>query len=208
MARRKQETLVLFPDVISITRKFSDSQFGELMRAAFAYRFGGEVYSGDDAAVDVAFQTIANQIDRYQEFCTRQSINAKGSECQPSAAKESQNQPSTPPYPSPSLYPSPKEGKADEPPAPTRQKYGSFGWVRLTKEEYVRFVEDFGEAEALRCIAYVDEAAQSTGNKNKWRDWNLVIRKCHRDGWGLSKSANTRGGTPLPTYGGAEQWSL
>lgn len=100
------------------------------------------------------------------------------------------------------------ESKAGKPPAPTRQKYGSFGWVRLTKEEYVRFVEDFGEAEALRCIAYVDEAAQSTGNKNKWRDWNLVIRKCHRDGWGLSKSANTRGGTPLPTYGGAEQWSL
>ena len=82
------------------------------------------------------------------------------------------------------------EGKADKPPAPTRQKHGSFGWVRLTDEEYTRLVADFGEVEALRCIAYVDEAAQSTGNKNKWRDWNLVVRKCHRDGWGLSKNAN------------------
>lgn len=100
------------------------------------------------------------------------------------------------------------ESKADKPPAPTRQKYGSFGWVRLTEEEYTRLVADFGEAETLRCINYVDESAQSTGNKNKWRDWNLVIRKCHRDGWGLSKNTNTRGGTPLPTYGGAEQWSL
>lgn len=210
MARRKQETLVLFPDVVSITRKFSDSQFGELMRAAFAYRFGGEVYSGNDAAVDVAFQTIANQIDRYQEFCTRQSINAKGSECQPSAAKESQKQPSTPPYPSPSPYPnpSPKEGKAGKPPTPARQKYGPYGWVRLTEEEYTRLVADFGEVEALRCINYVDESAQSSGNKNRWRDWNLVVRKCHRDGWGLSKSTNPRGGTPLPTYEGAEQWSL
>ncbi len=210
MARRKQETLVLFPEVISITRKFSDSQFGELMRAAFAYRFGGEVYSGDDAAVDVAFQTIANQIDRYQEFCTRQSTNAKGSECQPSAAKESQGQPNTPPCPNPGPYPnpSPKEERADRPPAPTRQKHGSFGWVRLTEDEYARLVADFGEAEALRCITYVDESAQSTGNKNKWRDWNLVVRKCHRDGWGFSKSTTTRGGTPLPTYGGAESWSL
>ena len=100
------------------------------------------------------------------------------------------------------------DSKADKPPAPTRKKYGSFGWVRLTGEEYVKLVADFGEAEALRCITYVDESAQSTGNKNKWRDWNLVIRKCHRDGWGLSQNSNTRGSTPLPTYGGSEQWSL
>lgn len=101
-----------------------------------------------------------------------------------------------------------KSTAAPKPPTPTRQKYGSYGWVRLTKDEYTRLVADFGEAETLRCITYIDEAAQSTGNKNKWRDWNLVIRKCHRDGWGLSKSTNTRGGTPLPTYGGDEQWSL
>ena len=65
MARPKQETLTLFPEIVSITRKFSDAQFGALMRAAFAYRFGGETYSGDDPAVDVAFQTVAGQIDRY-----------------------------------------------------------------------------------------------------------------------------------------------
>ena len=101
-----------------------------------------------------------------------------------------------------------KSTAAPKPPTPTRLKYGSYGWVRLTEEEYARLVADLGEAEALRCITYIDEAAQSTGNKNKWRDWNLVIRKCHRDGWGLFKNTNTRGGTPLTTYGGAEQWSL
>lgn len=97
---------------------------------------------------------------------------------------------------------------AESRPTPTRQKYGSYGWVRLTEEEYTRLVADLGEAEALRCINYVDESAQSSGNKNRWKDWNLVVRKCHRDGWGLSKNTNTRGGTPLPTYEGAEQWSL
>lgn len=100
------------------------------------------------------------------------------------------------------------ESKAVKLPTPVRQKHGTYGWVRLAEEEYARLVADFGEAETLRCINYVDESAQSTGNKNKWRDWNLVIRKCHRDGWGLPKNTNTRGGTPLPTYGGAEQWSL
>lgn len=103
---------------------------------------------------------------------------------------------------------SPGARKAGKPPAPARQRYGSFGWVRLTENEYKRLVTDFGETEAQRCIAYIDEAAQSTGNKNKWRDWNLVIRKCHREGWGLSRTANNRGGTPLPDYGGNEQWSL
>ena len=49
---------------------------------------------------------------------------------------------------------------------------------------------DLGEKELMRCIAYVDESAQQTGNKNKWKDWNLVIRKCHREGWGLKGFGN------------------
>lgn len=44
MARKRQETLVLFKDVLNITEKFSDAQFGSLMRAAFDYRFEGEGY--------------------------------------------------------------------------------------------------------------------------------------------------------------------
>lgn len=69
-----------------------------------------------------------------------------------------------------------------------RKKYGQYGWVKLTDEEYNRLLNDLGQAEVERCIAYIDESAQSTGNKNKWRDWNLVVRRCHRDGWGLGKA--------------------
>jgi len=78
--------------------------------------------------------------------------------------------------------------EADKPPAPTRKKYGRYGWVKLTDSDYNRLLNDLGQAEVERCIAYVDESAQSNGNKNRWRDWNLVIRRCHRDGWGLSQS--------------------
>lgn len=63
--------------------------------------------------------------------------------------------------------------------------HGGYGWVKLTDEQYSRLLADLGEDELKRCITYVDEAAQKTGNKNKWKDWNLVIRSCHRDGWGL-----------------------
>lgn len=46
MARKRQETLVLFKDVLNITEKFSDAQFGALMRAAFDYRFEGGLPGG------------------------------------------------------------------------------------------------------------------------------------------------------------------
>lgn len=65
-----------------------------------------------------------------------------------------------------------------------RHKYGEFGWVRLTDEERARLVMDLGAEETDRCIRYIDEAAQSSGNKNKWKDWNLVIRRCSRENWG------------------------
>ena len=94
MARKKQETLVLFPELVSITRKFTDEQFGILMRAAFSYRFTGEVYGGEDMAIEVAFQTVANQIDRYTEFCEKQSNNAKNTQDNPEEASCIQEQPS------------------------------------------------------------------------------------------------------------------
>lgn len=70
---------------------------------------------------------------------------------------------------------------------PEKHKYGQYGWVRLTAEEYARLVADLGGEEAARCIRYVDESAQANGNKNKWKDWDLVLRKCHAQGWGLSR---------------------
>lgn len=66
-----------------------------------------------------------------------------------------------------------------------KKKFGAYGWVRLTDDEYARLLDELGEAELQRCIAYIDESAQSSGNKNKWKDWNLVIRRCSRDRWGI-----------------------
>ena len=36
-----------------------------------------------------------------------------------------------------------------------------------------------GEDTIKQAITYVDESAQSTGNKNRWKDWNLVLRKMY-----------------------------
>ncbi len=64
-----------------------------------------------------------------------------------------------------------------------RHKYGEYGWVRLSDDEHSRLLAALGEEELQRCITYVDESAQKNHNRNKWTDWNLVIRHCHRDAW-------------------------
>ncbi|MCM1439189.1 MAG: hypothetical protein NC131_08305 [Roseburia sp.] len=94
------------------------------------------------------------------------------------------------------VTPPPSDRGAQRPQAPperkVRHKYGEYGWVRLTDDEYDRLAADLGQDELERCIAYIDESAQSNGNKNKWKDWNLVIRKCSRDGWGRGHRATPR----------------
>ena len=106
---------------------------------------------------------------------------------------ENRTQPSPSPSPSPlSLsLPTPEPSSesagaaAPSPAKSTKKQYGEYGWVCLSENEYARLLQDLGSAELDRCIRYIDESAQATGNKNKWKDWNLVIRKCHRDKWGM-----------------------
>ena len=95
----------------------------------------------------------------------------------------------------------PEEPKKPKKPEEPRHKYGEYGWVKLTDAEYQRLLNDLGHAELQRCIRYVDESAQSNSNKNKWTDWNLVVRKCHRDGWGLHRSQPVSGQRPSASAG-------
>lgn len=61
---------------------------------------------------------------------------------------------------------------------------GEYGYVKLTDEEYKQLTDDLGQTEAERVVAYIDESAAMTGNKNKWKNWNLVLRKASREKWG------------------------
>ena len=67
---------------------------------------------------------------------------------------------------------------------PPRTQYGEFGWIKLSDDDYNKLLSEMGQSELDRCIRYVDESAQKTGNKNKWKDWFLVVRNCYRYGWG------------------------
>lgn len=81
----------------------------------------------------------------------------------------------------PAAAPAPAESPAEE---PQRHRHGANGWVLLTDEQYKKLLHDLGPAELERCITYVDESAAISKNKNGWKDWNLVVRRCHREQWG------------------------
>lgn len=72
-------------------------------------------------------------------------------------------------------------------------KLGEYGWVKIKQDEYNRLISDYGESEVKRAIRYIDESAQSSGNKNKWKDWNLVVRRCIREGWGTRQKQKDNG---------------
>lgn len=97
------------------------------------------------------------------------------------------------------------DGAEATPERQVRHKRGQYGWVRLTDEEMDRLTRDLGPDELARCITYVDEAAQTTGNKNKWKDWNLVIRKCSKGRWGLERTPAPAGGTRKSASQGAAE---
>ena len=97
----------------------------------------------------------------------------------------------------------PYDPSEDDQPEVERHKYGEYGWVRLTDEEYGRLLNELGDVELDRCIQYVDESAQSNGNKNKWKDWNLVVRKCHREQWGVHRGGSQAAGQRPSASAGA-----
>lgn len=72
-----------------------------------------------------------------------------------------------------------------------RRAHGEYGWVKLTDAEYDRLLADLGQTELDRCIQHIDELAQSSGNKNEWSDWNLVLRRCNRERWGIRQEQQT-----------------
>ena len=95
----------------------------------------------------------------------------------------------------PAAAPAPAEAPAEE---PQRHRHGANGWVLLTDEQYKKLLHDLGPAELERCITYVDESAQITKNKNGWKDWNLVVRRCHREQWGVKEPKPKAAEQPEP----------
>lgn len=72
-----------------------------------------------------------------------------------------------------------------------KEKYGTYGRVKLTTDEYFKLINEFGEAFIKKQIDLLDEYVESNNNKNKYSNFNLVLRKSIREGW--FKKTNKKG---------------
>ncbi len=75
---------------------------------------------------------------------------------------------------------------------PKKEKYGTYGRVKLTIDEYLRLVNEFGEDFIKRQIDLLDEYVESNNNKNKYSNFNLVLRKSIRENWFKQKARTTK----------------
>ena len=68
----------------------------------------------------------------------------------------------------------------------TKEKNLSFGTykrIKLTQNQYDKLCQDYNKELIDKMINALDEYVQSNNNKNKYKDFNLVIRKAIREDW-------------------------
>lgn len=76
-----------------------------------------------------------------------------------------------------------------------KEKYGTYGRVKLTITEYLRLVNEFGEDFIKEQIERLDEYIESNDNKNKYKNFNLVLRKAIREKWFVKSRQNGKEGS-------------
>lgn len=64
-----------------------------------------------------------------------------------------------------------------------RHAYGEYGRVKLTETEYQRLTAEFTQDYIDQVIKNLDEYIESNNNKNKYSNYNLVIRKAIKEKW-------------------------
>lgn len=60
---------------------------------------------------------------------------------------------------------------------------GTYKRIKLTQDQYNKLIDDYGENYIKQIINRLDEYVESNNNKNKYSNYNLVIRKAIRDNW-------------------------
>lgn len=76
--------------------------------------------------------------------------------------------------------------------------YGEYKWIALKESQYNKLVEDYGKEKIDLTIKLLDEYLQGNGNKNKYKDFNLVIRRAIRDKWFERGKSEVLGGEENP----------
>ena len=190
-----KRSLVVYYDILEQLEDFNDEQVGKIFRAMVEYDKNGTIpnFTGE---MKIAFKFIKLSLDKNKEDylakCAKNSEsarkrwekdNANGCERIPTDANDADND--TDNDTDNDIDNDLKKKKEIK--KENKHKYGKFGWFLLTDAQIEKLYKDFGKDYINQVIDILDEQIQSTGNKNKYKDWNLVIRKAIRDKWSCLK---------------------
>ena len=76
-----------------------------------------------------------------------------------------------------------KENIKEKVSSETAHTYGEYKRIRLKDSQYNKLVEEFGKEKTDLAITKLDEYVQSNNNKNKYKDFYLVLRKVIKENW-------------------------
>jgi hypothetical protein len=71
-----------------------------------------------------------------------------------------------------------------------KQKFGEYKRILLTEGEYNKLIKEYGKEFIDYQIMRLDEYVESNNNKNKYKNFNLVLRKAIREKWFEKKLEN------------------
>ena len=76
-----------------------------------------------------------------------------------------------------------KENTKEKVSTETAHAYGEYKRIRLKDSQYNKLVEEFGKDKTDLAITKLDEYVQSNNNKNKYKDFYIVLRKVIKENW-------------------------
>lgn len=197
MAEKK--SFILYLDYKMHFDLLTNEQKGILINALFEFAENGEVQKFEDKVVEMAFSFISVQMKRdkekYDEVCERRREAGKlgGRPKKPNGLDEKAKKPNG------FLEKQTKAKKPDTdndtdtdtdndndndikrtckpspaPPKSSKKKFGEYGNISLTDEQYNQLVKDYGEPVMNDYIRRMDEYIQMKGKK--YKDCNLALR--------------------------------
>ena len=209
MMERKTRYMPIWGRHVEVLDQLTEEELGLLVHGMMHYHFDDKEpeFTGN---VEIYWNFIRQDLDNARDnYEKKAQIGRKGglrsgevrrAKKEALESKRKQNEQIESESEEESKYESEKDTESDSCFAPAaagisveKKAYGEFGWVKLTDKQYRCLQAKMGEHTLQECIRYMDRAAQATGNRNRWRDWQVMLTRCYEDGWYL------RGGSQKPS---------
>lgn len=182
-----------YPDLFNRAR-LTKEQRGDLLDAMMAYQFQGIEPEEFDPVLQAIWSVVHQDLDFARKRYETSVINGrKGGRKKKQEPAETQNNPEEGNTITESISESitisntntntRETASADAEVSVSLKTYGEYGWIRLTDQEFFDLEREMGAAELHRCISYIDESAESTGNRNNWLNWYVVLKRCFQNRW-------------------------